>query len=529
MEKLDFDFLIIGGGLAGIYSANYAANFGRVAVLTKSTLEVSNSFWAQGGIAAAIGKDDNTKLHFDDTIKAGRGLCNKDAVQILVEEGRERIFELIELGVPFDRENSNVTLGLEGGHSRRRILHAGGDSTGREVVNYFTGIVKENKNIEIFENTFVYQLFVSNDKCFGAYAYNYLTKENFLFTSPNTILATGGASGIFSRTTNPHTSTGDGIALAYNAGAGISDMEFIQFHPTSFYTQSGETFLISEAVRGEGAYVVNEEGKRFLQSYDEQAELAPRDVVSAAIFTEMSSSGSSNVYLTLNHLDHEKMRNRFSYIYKEALKYGVDITTDLIPIAPASHYMIGGIKTDLNGETNIKGLFTCGEAASTGVHGANRLASNSLLECIVFGKRVVDKAKEFKKHKSDIKIRDNHFIVDEKKAEPYSLLRKKLSKVMTDKVGILRSGQSIKDALNEIEKISSEFSYEENEYYSNKLSNEVIVCKLIAESALVREESRGVHKRKDFPEESSSMIHHTVQQKGKNISFYVVSNSGILE
>jgi L-aspartate oxidase len=518
VKRLDFDFLVIGGGLAGLYSADYGASFGDVALLTKSTLKISNSSWAQGGIAAAIGKDDDTQLHFDDTIKAGRGLCDEEAVKVLVEEGRDRIIELIESGFSFDMEENTVTLGLEGGHSRRRILHAGGDSTGREIVNYFTDIVKANDKIKIFENTFVYKLLILNGKCLGVYSYNDLTKENILFTSSNTILATGGASGVFSRTTNPETSTGDGITLAYDAGAGISDMEFIQFHPTSFYQSSGETFLISEALRGEGAYVVNSKGERFLNNYDPKGELAPRDIVSSAIYSEMKSNGSTNVYMTLNHLDHQKIKSRFSHIYNEALKYGIDITNDLVPIAPASHYMIGGIRTDLNGETNIKGLFACGEAASTGVHGANRLASNSLLECLVFGKRVIDKAKNELKKNSHNNYMDSQFTTNEENKEKYISLRKRLSKIMMDKVGIIRSKESLNDALKEIKSIYPQVDNYKLEYFDNKLFNEIRVCELIVKSALVREESRGAHKRSDFPDENPSMIKRIVHYKEKEIS-----------
>ena len=522
MKRLDFDFLIIGGGLAGLYSANYSSKFGKTAVLTKTTLEISNSFWAQGGIAAAIGDDDDVNLHYEDTIKAGRGLCDKNAVKILVEEGQDRILDLIKSGFPFDKEGSNIALGMEGGHSRRRILHAGGDSTGREIVNYFINIVKANDNIQIFENSFVYNLLISNGKCLGANGYNFVTKENILFTSPNTILAAGGASGVFSRTTNPQTSTGDGITLAYDAGAEISDMEFVQFHPTSFYQSSGETFLISEAVRGEGAYVVNDKGERFLKSYDPQGELAPRDVVSSAIFNEMQTNGSANVYLTLNHLDHDKIKSRFSHIYNEALKYGVDITTDLVPIAPASHYMIGGIRTDLNGETNIKGLFACGEAASTGVHGANRLASNSLLECLVFGKRVIDKAKKELKIKNSFNYADSQFVINEENEEKYTSLRKQISKIMMDKVGILRTEESLNEALNEIRKIGLVIEHTQVEYFTNKLINEIKVCEFIIKSALERKESRGAHKRSDFPNEDTSMTVRIVQQKEAGIFFVPV-------
>jgi len=513
MKTLNFDFVIIGGGLAGLYSANYASNFGSVALLTKSTLDISNSYWAQGGIAAAIGKDDNTSFHFDDTMTAGRGLCDSSAVKILVEEGKERILELLKSGVPFDMTSDGPALGLEGGHSMRRILHAAGDSTGKEVVKYFTEIVKKNNNIKIFENTYVFELLVDDLRCGGLYALNNINGKNFLFLSSNIIIAAGGASGIFSRTTNPNTSTGDGIALAYNAGARIADMEFIQFHPTSFYSESGDTFLISEAVRGEGAYLVNEDGLRFMKKLDPLAELAPRDVVASSIFKEIESTGNKCVYLKLDHLNAEKIKNRFSFIYNHALDYGVDITKNLIPVAPAAHYMIGGIKTGLNGETNIKGLFACGEVASTGVHGANRLASNSLLECIVFGKRTVDAARIEKGNQKALDFPPKKIFIEKENENIYRAIKKRVAEIMTGKVGILRNEESLREAYSEVENFSSKYNFIEDEFYSKKLHDLIEVSKLIITSALIRKESRGAHKRTDFPSEDSSLLFHIILQK----------------
>ncbi len=524
MKTYNFDFVIIGGGLAGLYSAHYASQFGSVALITKSTLDISNSYWAQGGIAAAIGKDDDPGLHFEDTITAGRGLCDNAAVKILVEEGRDRILELLKLGVPFDMTNDGPALGLEGGHSKRRILHAAGDSTGKEVVKYFTGIVEHNNKIKIFENTFVFELIVEDGKCSGLFAVNNIDNENFLFLSSNVIIAAGGASGIFSRTTNPNTSTGDGIALAYNAGAEIADMEFIQFHPTSFYSDTGDTFLISEAVRGEGAYLVNEDGFRFMQKLDPLAELAPRDVVASSIFKEIESSGNKCVYLKLDHLNAEKIKNRFSYIYNHALDYGVDITKNLIPVAPAAHYMIGGIKTDLNGETNVKGLFACGEVASTGVHGANRLASNSLLECIVFGKRTIDAARVNINNETTSDFRSKNIYIEKANETFYIAIKKNIAEIMMSKVGILRDEKSLREALDDIENIASKYNFTENEFYSKKLSDLIQVSKLIIISALTREESRGAHKRSDFPSENSSMKFHIIQRKDAQPEFLPLSN-----
>lgn len=519
MKKLDFDFIVIGSGLAGLYSANYASGFGSVALLTKTTLELSNSSWAQGGIAAAVGPDDNPGLHFNDTMKAGRGLCDSDSVKILVEEGRERILELIELGLPFDRDENGLALGLEGGHSRRRVLHAAGDATGKEVVNYFVKVVKKNKNVKIFENTFIFELAVNQNKCYGVYAYDHLNSENILFTSPRTILASGGASGIFNRTTNPHTSTGDGIALAWAAGAEAANMEFIQFHPTSFYSDSGKTFLISEAVRGEGAYLVNERDERFMLKVDPQAELAPRDIVASAIFDEIQKSGLKNVYLKLDHLNPGKIKKRFSNINNELLEYGLDITKDKIPVAPAAHYTVGGVKSGPDGETNIPGLFVCGEAASTGVHGANRLASNSLLECIVFGRRAVDCSKKIKSEKNQTDFQEKKFYINEEKENPFKEIRNKIAGLMTAKVGILRNRESMEAAIEEIEKLSSYFKYELDEYYSIKLKFLVLVCKLITNSALLRKETRGAHRRIDFTKEEESMCFHIILQKNNFPAF----------
>ena len=510
MDSSKFDFLIIGSGLAGLYSANYASKFGSVALITKSTLDISNSYWAQGGIAAAIGIDDDPRFHSIDTLKAGRGLCNPDAVNVLTREGKERILELLEMKAPFDMEGDSPALGLEGGHSRRRILHAAGDSTGKEIVKYFVEIVKANNKITIFENTFVYDLFLNDQQCCGLYAFNIINNKSALFLAPNTIIAAGGASGIFSRTTNPSTSTGDGIALAYNSGALISDMEFVQFHPTSFYSESGETFLISEAVRGEGAYLLNDEGYRFMKNLDPLEELAPRDVVASSIFNEIESNGAKCVYLSLKHLDSGKIKRRFSYIYNHALDYGIDITKNLVPVAPAAHYMIGGIKTGLNGETNIQGLYACGEAASTGVHGANRLASNSLLECLVFGKRVVDVASKNKLSYPSIGS-EKEFYIDSAKESKYSNIKKRIAILMTTNVGILRSKENLQKALMEVEDIESNFIFLKDEFYSKQLNNLILISKLIIQAALIRKESRGAHKRKDFPDEGCS-LYSIIQQ-----------------
>lgn len=508
MNQVKTDFLIIGTGLAGLYSAFYASKFGEVTLITKHSLETSSSYWAQGGIAAAIDPQDSTEFHLKDTLTAGRGLCNTNSVNILVNEGRERILELIEEGMIFDSLDGKITLGLEGGHSQRRVLHAGGDATGKEIVEFLIKKIKANHRIKVLDNTLVHKLIVENNKCIGAEAFKWFAKEDIVLIAKSIILASGGASGIYLRTTNPHSSTGDGIGLAYNSGSEIKDLEFIQFHPTAFSSPSGKTFLISEAVRGEGAYLVNSDGERFMLNKHELAELAPRDIVSKAIFEEMQKSNSDNVFLKLDHLDSEKIKKRFSNIYREALSFNIDITKDLVPIAPAAHYMVGGIKTDLNAETNIKNLFACGEVASTGVHGANRLASNSLLECLVFGKRAIDKSIErLEDDFENIDIEEKLFFVDKSLDEKYLNLKNKIASIMSKNVGIVRNKELLQKAISQIEQIDSNWIYNENEYFSNRLKSLKQVALIITSGAIKREESRGGHIRTDFPNESENKYH----------------------
>ncbi|WP_353677005.1 L-aspartate oxidase [Rosettibacter primus] len=516
MNYVNYDFVIIGAGLAGLYSAYQASKYGTVALITKTTIEISNSYLAQGGIAAAIGNDDSPQLHYEDTIKAGRGLCNKEAVKILVNEGLDRVKELIELGMQFDKENGKISLGLEGGHSRNRVLHAGGDATGKEVVNFILKFIYDNEKIKIFENTLIYKLISKNNECTGAYAFNHYNNENFLITGKVIILATGGASAIFSNSTNPHTTVGEGLWLAYDIGVKVESMEFIQFHPTSFYTGTDETFLISEAVRGEGALLLNYDGKRFLQD-EHLTELATRDLVSEAIFIELKKTGKPNVFLKLSHLDENKIKKRFSNIYKEALKYGIDITKDLVPVTPAAHYMVGGIKTGLNAETNIKRLYAVGEVASTGVHGANRLASNSLLECLVFSKRAIEHSLKYLKDESNEidEFNDIKFYVDNKNKQNFLETKNIIAKLLWDNVGILRTKDSLLEALNQINNLTEKISLDENEYFAGRIISLINVAKMITKAALIREESRGCHRRKDFPEENENFRKLIVQEKGK--------------
>ncbi len=434
-----------------------------------------------------------------------------------MNEGPDRIRELIESGIPFDRDdNGEITLGLEGNHSKRRVLHADGDATGREVVRFLIDKVKCNKSITVHENSLVFEIIVDEGVCEGVKAFHWDKKVSLAYYAPSVLLATGGASGMYSRTTNPHSTTGDGISLAYNAGAEIANMEFVQFHPSSLLLESGETFLISEAVRGEGAYLVNSAGERFMKQIHELAELAPRDVVAYEMYKQFKQK-DNKVYLKLDHLDPEKIKSRFANIYNEVIKHGIDITTDPIPVAPAAHYLIGGVKTGLHGETNIRNLYAIGEVASTGVHGANRLASNSLLECLVFGGRAVDHS--VKSKTSQLQDQNNlvpDYFVDKAKEQNYLEYKNRIAEILTSNAGIVRNENDLNSALDLFSEIDAAFDYSDNEYYSLRLKSLLTVVRLIAESALLRTESRGGHKREEFQEKDDKFlieIIHTINQQ----------------
>ena len=518
MQVFEFDTVVIGSGLAGLTSALYASQNGKVAIITKSGLDISNSYNAQGGIAVAIGEDDSTQSHMHDSMIAGRGLCDNDSMQVLVNEGKNCIQDLIKMKMPFDKIDGKVILGLEGGHSKRRILHAEGDATGKVLTRFMLDRILQKENIHAYENTSVVDLLVDNNRCNGVKALEFRTQKNIIFKANAVIIATGGLARIYTRTTNPHTATGDGYALGFHAGAQLSDMEFIQFHPTALHVKHKDAFLISEAVRGEGAYLINEKGERFMTSLHELAELAPRDVVSFAIFKEIQKSKADHVYLNLKHLDSEKIKQRFSHIYNKLKEFGLDLTKDNIPVAPAAHYTIGGIKTDLYGQTNIENLFAAGEVASTGVMGANRIASNSLLECLVFGKRAGVAAGKIKfeeiKNFDDIK-----FKLDTENEVIFLKHKNQIAKIMNKYVGIVRNKKGLIFAINEIQKIKDKFAACQNEYNLCKIKNNADVCLLIARSALKREESRGSQIREDFREESADYKVHSVQQKDEILQF----------
>lgn len=523
MQVLEFDTVVIGSGLAGLTAALHASNFGRVAIITKSGLDISNSYNAQGGIAAAIGPDDTTESHFYDSEKAGRGLCDHDALKILVSEGKTCVKELIDLGMPFDKENGNIILGLEGGHSKRRILHAEGDATGKVLTKFMLSRISEKKTIEAFENTTVVDLLIENKHCSGVKALEFKSEKNLIFKAKATIIATGGLARIYSRTTNPHTATGDGYALGYHAGAQLADMEFVQFHPTALHLAHKDAFLISEAVRGEGAFLINENGERFLAKKHQRAELAPRDEVSLAIFKEIRKSESQHVFLSLKHLDSKTIKKRFSHIYNKLKDFGLDLTIDNIPVAPAAHYTIGGIKTDLDGHTSVQNLFAVGEVASTGVMGANRIASNSLLECIVFGKRTGIAASKCAPT-TNFACEESIFRLDTENEMLFLKSKNEIATIMNNHVGIVRNRKSLLFAISEIQKILGKYADCENAYNLCKIKNNAEICLLIAKAALAREESRGGHIREDFRDEDENLRLHSIQQKNKEIRFIPIKN-----
>ena len=518
MQVLEFDTVVIGSGLAGLSAAYHSSKYGKVAIVTKSQLDTSNSYYAQGGIAAAISEDDSPEQHLNDTRIAGRGLCDIDAVEILVNEGKERVLELIEMGMPFDKKGGKFVLGLEGGHNKRRILHAGGDATGKELTGFMLQKVKDQSSIHAFEFMAVVKLLSKNNRILGVQAYDFSHQKNIIFKANAVILATGGLSRIFARSTNPHTATGDGIALAYEAGAKVADLEFIQFHPSALYIPGKEAYLISEAVRGEGAWLLNENGNRFMKDIHPLAELAPRDVVAYSIFRQIQKSKANCIYLSLKHLDKEKIKKRFHHIYLHLKEFGFDLTTDLLPVAPAAHYMVGGICTNLDAETNISGLFVCGEAASTGVMGANRLASNSLLECLVFGKRASEKAASLEKSKENLNDIDPIF-VSISNEKTFLEFQNEIAKLMSDNLGIVRNKTNMQFAINRLSEIADEFNNFNNEYNLLKIRNAATICKLVTTAALIREESRGGHIREDFQKENPDFRVHIIQQKGVKIGF----------
>ncbi|HMO51953.1 MAG TPA: L-aspartate oxidase [Kiritimatiellia bacterium] len=516
-RHLPFDFLIIGSGLAGLYAAFCAARHGRVALLSKSSLQQSSSYWAQGGIAAAIDQDDSAYYHLDDTITAGRGLCRKAAVEILVGEGVQRVRELIAMGMQFDEGSRGLHLGLEGGHSHRRILHAQGNATGAAVVQFLLDRVTHHERITVFEHTTVAELVIQENRCVGLIAFQRDQVDPVFFSARATVLASGGAAGNYLRTTNPPTSSGDGIALAYQAGAEVCDMEFVQFHPTALFTPTGATFLISEALRGEGGHLVDAAGRRFAFDYDPKGELAPRDVVSRAIFLEMRKQGVDHVFLSMKHLDAEAVRRRFANVHEACLSHGVDIAVDPIPVAPAAHYLIGGVVTGRMAGTSIWGLFACGECACTGVHGANRLASNSLLECLVFGKRAIDGALTLKDDVPPTEDMLNDLPRrDMRPVDPalIATLRSRVSTLMTERVGIVRDQAGLASALAELRGIREEHRELMTCWGGRALRKMLRVCELTTRCALIREETRGAHIRDDFPRENSAFEGHITLRRG---------------
>ena len=500
-------YLVIGSGIAGLYTALELSQAGPVILITKSTLMESNTTYAQGGIAAAIGVHDSPELHYEDTIMAGAGLCASEAVLSLVHEGPNRVKHLIDLGVPFDRSEQNeIALTREAAHSRRRILHADGDATGREISRSLIPKVQAAA-IRIYENHYVLALVKHQGKCSGVITIHNGQYQFFLTSA--VVICTGGLGQIYGKTTNPKIATGDGMALAYHAGAVLRDLEFIQFHPTALYLPPAPPFLISESVRGEGAILLNHQGVRFMPDYHRLAELAPRDIVARAIFSEIQKNGGDCVYLDLSKVNPATIKGRFPNIYHKCFSYGLDITVKPIPVAPAAHYVMGGIAVDLLGRTNLPGLYAAGEVANTGVHGANRLASNSLLEGLVFGGRIADHLKGLT---MDIpKPTDQFQICYPELYTDYASAKSDLTKlhqitglylgIIRDKEGLSKAGEllDIKPRTNS--------NFELDPAYF-ELQSMYLLAKLIAKAALYRTESRGGHYRSDYPKPEAKWRKH---------------------
>ena len=538
MKHSKYSAVIIGTGIAGLYAALKIAQSAKLPdgllLITKSKLGESNSRYAQGGIVAVLdtNKKDSTSLHISDTLKAGAGLSDFNVTKFISENSDRVIKDLLSLGVEFDKNgDNNFYLTLEAAHSVNRILHSGGDATGKGIEKALTKKVIQNPDIEVYEQTLAVELLIDSDsQCKGLVAYNDLTNEYEVIYSSAIILASGGLGQLYKHTTNPNVATGDGVALAYNAGAIIQDMEFIQFHPTALALDIDENrFLISEAVRGEGAKLVNAQGNEFMQKYDEKKELAARDVVTRAIFNEMKEQNTDNVYLDSTHLEKDMLQKRFPNITRICEENGIDISKDFIPVSPAAHYAMGGVKTNIEGQTSIRGLYAIGEVASTGLHGANRLASNSLLECVVcayelanyIGKidlTVPKQIDETLKNSIDKYSQETDY-------EEYDVdsLKFELQSIMWDYVGILRSENSLNTANEKLQTLKSKFQTDAKclNKWEYEFKNMLTVAQLIIDSAQKRKESRGAHFRTDF-QMTKDVSEHNCMIKGEKTPVFVI-------
>jgi len=500
-----------------VVAALVAASRARVAVVTKEALDAGCSRYAQGGIAAAVAPGDSPELHLADTLAAGRGLCDEAAVRVLVEEGPRRVRELIDWGVVFDTQDGELLLGKEAAHSRSRIIHARGDATGLEIETALIARLRKS-GATILERCRVVRLLVDGDgRAVGAELVDTASGIVHRIAATATILASGGAGRLWKHTTNPEPATGDGVALAYEAGAEVGDLEFVQFHPTALALEGAPRFLISEAVRGEGARIVNARGERFLADIDARAELAPRDVVAQAIWRELQETGERCVYLDCSPFA-DRAVMRFPTIYETCRRLGIDLRTELVPIAPAAHYLVGGVRTDLWGATTVAGLYACGEVASCGVHGANRLASNSLLESVVFARRAAESALAWGAEVRQVSIDAPPPQSPPAQAAGTGELMDRLREVMWDGVGVVRDVASLRRAAVEIDAIA-ERCHNDIGAIASGLPASATTASLICASALAREESRGSHLRADFPESRNEWLGHWIMHREKGARF----------
>jgi len=529
----EFDFIVIGSGIAGLSFALQAAAHGRVAIVTKRARAESNTAWAQGGIASVTSTEDSFELHVKDTLEAGAGLCDEAVVRRIVMDGPARIRELIDFGVQFDERelpdgSYELDLGREGGHSKRRILHAR-DVTGREIERALLAAIAQHPQITVLENHMAVDVitlgklgYVSTDRCLGVYVLNEATGEVLTLRGDRVILATGGCGKVYLYTTNPGIATGDGVAMAWRVGAQIANMEFIQFHPTCLFHPEARSFLISEAVRGEGGRLIDAQGQEFMAKYHPKKELAPRDIVARAIDAEMKRTGARCVYLDVSHQPADFIRDRFPNIHENCLRLGIDITREPIPVVPAAHYQCGGVLTDENGVSSLPGLYAIGEVACTGLHGANRLASNSLLEACVLAHRCCDAIVAEPPAKkgtwqADLPAWKSGNAVDVDELVVIYHNWDEIRHLMWDYVGIVRSTKRLQRAATRLRNLEREI---QEFYWGYKVTTDLLelrnlatVAALIVDSALLRRESRGLHYTLDYPESDEGFCRNTVLRR----------------